>query len=398
MPRRRQPSGAGSVWQRPDKRWSAALWIRQHDPTTGRTVRRRLTTTRKSWEEAHAWLIDKQGDARKNLLRPSEDPRLSDFLTGWLRDVVAPSVAPKTLEKRRYHVAKIDAGLGHMRLGKIQPRQIHLFYLDLARSGTLALTTRRAIHTTFRMALNQAVRWSLLTQNPLDLVDAPRGSGPAGFQSSPQDTTDKVRALTDEQARALFAAMEPPWREWAVFAVRTGLRPGESLALRWGDVELDSDPASVTVRRTLGIRDREAGAGVYFKAPKSRASRRTVMLHHEAEDALRRQRERLQGAGEGDLVFPSSSGTPMRRGNLLRRHVAPALERAGLPPLTLHELRHTFASIALYEWRIPVEIVSAMLGHADVSLTLRVYGHLVPGSQESAIRALRRLQEPSEAV
>jgi integrase len=118
-----------------------------------------------------------------------------------------------------------------------------------------------------------------------------------------------------------------------------------------------------------------------------------VMLHHEAEDALRHQRERLRGAGEGDLVFPSSSGTPMRRGNLLRRHVAPALERAGLPPLTLHELRHTFASIALYEWRIPVEIVSSMLGHADVSLTLRVYGHLVPGSQESAIRALRTLRQ-----
>jgi integrase len=389
MPRRRQPSGAGSVWQRPDKRWSAALWVKQHDPTTGRTIRRRLTTTRRSWEEAHAWLVQQQGDAKRNLLRPSEDPRLSEFLTGWLRDVVAPSVAPKTLEKRRYHVAKIDAALGHMRLTKLQPRQIHLFYLDLARAGTLALTTRRAIHTTFRMALNQAVRWSLLSQNPLDLVDPPREVE----LSTHVDV--KVRALTDEQARALFAAMESPWREWAVFAVRTGLRPGESLALRWSDVELDSDPASVTVRRTLGIRDREAGGGVYFKAPKSRASRRTVMLHHEAEDALRAQRAHLDDAGLGSggeaLVWPSSVGTPMMRGNLLQRHVKPALERAGLPPLTLHELRHSFASIMLYEYRIPVEIVSAMLGHSDVSLTLRVYGHMVPGSQESAIRALRSL-------
>jgi integrase len=377
---------------RPDGRWSAALWIRVHDPTTGRTIRRRLTTTRRSWEEAHAWLVERQGDAKRNLLRPSEDPRLSEFLTGWLRDVVAPYVAPKTLEKRRYHAAKIDAALGHMRLTKLQPRQIHLFYLDLARGGKLALTTRRAIHTTFRMALNQAVRWSLLAQNPLDLVDPPRD----GVQDSVQD---RVRALTDVQARTLFRAMESPWREWAVVAVRTGLRPGESLALRWGDVELDSDPASVTVRRTLGIADKEAGGGVYFKAPKSRASRRTVMLHHEAEDALRAQARYLDGVGLGTggeaLVWPSSAGTPMMRGNLLQRHVKPALERAGLPPLTLHELRHSFASIMLYEYRIPVEIVSAMLGHSDVSLTLRVYGHMVPGSQESAIRALRALSGPT---
>jgi integrase len=393
MPRRRQPSGAGSVWQRPDGRWSGALWIRQHDPTTGRTIRRRLTTTRRSWEEAHAWLVERQGDAKRNLLRPSEDPRLSEFLTGWLRDVVAPGVAPKTLEKRRYHVAKIDRALGHMRLAKLQPRQIHLFYLDLARSGTLGLSTRRAIHTTLKMALNQAVRWSLLTQNPLDLVDPPR-------ENSVQDSVqDRVRALTDEQARALFAAMSGPWREWAIVAVRTGLRPGESLALRWGDVELDSDPASVTVRRTLGLRSgelRPEGEGqFYFKAPKSKASRRTVVLHHEAVDALHRQRETLaergHPTGPESLVFPSKRGTPMDRGNLSRRFVAPALERAGLPSLTLHEMRHTYASIALHEWGLPPAVVQEILGHASLSMTVDLYGHLMPNAQADAMRAVRRL-------
>jgi integrase len=385
---------------RPDGRWSAALWIRVHDPTTGRTIRRRLTTTRRSWEEAHAWLVERQGDAKRNLLRPSEDPRLSEFLTGWLRDVVAPSVAPKTLEKRRYHVAKIDAALGHMRLTKLQPRQIHLFYLDLARQGTLALTTRRAIHTTLKMALNQAVRWSLLSQNPLDLVDPPREAE----LSTHLDV--KVRALTDEQARALFAAMESPWREWAVFAVRTGLRPGESLALRWGDVELDTNPASVTVRRTLALRsgiDRPEGESQhYFKAPKSRASRRTVVLHYEAVDALHRQRETLaergHPTGPESLVFPSKRGTPMDRGNLLKRHVAPAMELAGLPALDLHALRHTFASIALYEWQLIPAIVQQMLGHASQSMTVDLYGHLMPTAQADAMRRLAELQRPPRAA
>lgn len=362
-----------------------------HDPTTGRTLRKRLTTTKREWEDAHDWLVEKQSERKRNLHRSTEDPYLHDFLEGWLRDVIAPSVAPKTLEKRQYHAYNhIIPALGQYRLTKLQPRDLHLFYLDLARGGRLSLSTRRAIHTTLKMALNQAVRWSLIAQNPLELVDPPKESAPVA---------ERIRAFTDEQARALFDAMDDRWRGYVIFAVRTGLRPGEALGLRWQDVEW-GDPASIKVRQVLALRSGRGRAKgesqFYFKAPKSKASRRTVVLHHEALEALEAQRTMLEDeglpCGPGDLVFPSTTGTPMDRGNLLQRHVAPAMARAGIPALTLHELRHTFASVMLYEWRVPLEVVSAMLGHKDVSLTLRIYGHLVPGSQESAIRALRSLQ------
>jgi integrase len=90
-----------------------------------------------------------------------------------------------------------------------------------------------------------------------------------------------------------------------VAAVRTSLRPGELLGLRWGDLDLRTDPASLRVRRTLAIRE---GGGFYFKPPKSKASRRTLALHWEAAEAFELQRSLLEDeglpTGPKDLVFP----------------------------------------------------------------------------------------------
>ena len=166
-----------------------------------------------------------------------------------------------------------------------------------------------------------------------------------------------------------------------------------------GDLALDSDPASLRVRRTLAIRE---GGGFYFKQPKSKASRRTLALHWEAAEALEAQRTMLEDeelpVGKRDLVFPSSTGSPMNRNNLRFRRLQPDLAAAGLPRLTLHELRHTFASVALYEWRMPPAVVQEIMGHESIRMTMDLYGHLIPGSQEAAIRALRAMHRKPEDV
>ena len=102
--------------------------------------------------------------------------------------------------------------------------------------------------------------------------------------------------------------------------------------------------------------------------------------------------------GRDDLVFPSTTGTPMNRNNLRYRHLQPDLAAAGLPRLTLHELRHTFASVALYEWHWPPAVVQEIMGHESIRMTMDLYGHLVPGSQEAAIRALRTMHRKLEAA
>jgi integrase len=329
-----------------------------------------------------------------------ESPLVSEYLSEWLADVVEPAVAPNTYAKREHHVrVHIAPALGATRLSNLQPRQIHQLYTSLARAGETgyAISTRRDIHTTLKMALSQAVKWGVLQSNPAALVDSPRAR-----DEDREDGDEEVRALTDDQARTLFAATEDSrWHNYYVAAVRTGLRPGEMLGLQWRDIELGTDPASLSVRRTLA-KPTTGRSSSYFKSPKSRSSRRTVALHWEATGALADQKDVLAREGlpvtDEALVFPNSVGNPSNSTNLRRRHFQPALARAGLPPLTLHELRHSYASIALYEWRLPAEIVSKQLGHANVTITVNLYGHVAPGAQDSAIKALNALQRRSDKV
>ena len=111
-----------------------------------------------------------------------QNPTVSEYLSEWLADVIEPSVAPKTHEKRSYHVrVHLAPALGHVKLKDLQARQIHTLYVRMGRRvPTLATSTRRDIHTTLKMALKQAVRWGLIPQNPAEFVDPPNPFKSAG--------------------------------------------------------------------------------------------------------------------------------------------------------------------------------------------------------------------------
>lgn len=362
----------------------AKLTYPYHD-ATGRQRRKTESTTKPDWESAHKWPLQKQSDLLGGVVFSGDDPTLGDYLREWLRDAIEPAVARNTYLKREYAVrVHLTPELGHVRLSALDPRRVHALYSRLAREG-YAYSTRREIHVALKMALKQAVRWGLLSRNVAEMVDPPKGRVALGEEDG------EVRALTDEQARRLFAASsDSRWRNYYVVAVRTGLRPGELLWLRWGDIDLGSDPGSLRVRRTLDTHSTPT-----FNPPKSDAARRTVALHWEARDALFSQRAMLDAEGlpkgQKALVFPSTRGTPMSADNLRKRNLKPDLAKAGLPVLTLHELRHTFASIMLHEWHVPPAVVQEMLGHESISMTMGLYGHLFPGAQKDAIRALERL-------
>lgn len=383
-------NGSGSIWQRKDGRYNAALTYPYHDPDTGKTRRRRETTTKSSWDAAHKWLVGKKHDHLVgHTEQTGEDPYLSDYLDSWLADIVEPARSRNTYLKREYSVrVHLSPALGHAKLSEVEPRRIQGLYSKLARDG-FALATRREVHVTLRMALEQAVKWGMLRRNPCDLVDTPKQDALVFDEDD-----EEIRAVSDEEVRRLFEYAERKlsrWRYFYVVAIRVGLRPGEMLGLRWGDLALEGDPGSLKVRRTL---DTHYSPPV-FNPPKSKASRRTVALHWEAQDALTFQRQMLAGeglpTGEKALVFPSIKGTPMNSRNLARRSLHPDLAAAGLPELTLHELRHTFASIMLHEWRVSPSIVQEMMGHDDITTTMKIYGHLFPGAQEQAIRDLRKM-------
>lgn len=399
--RERALKGTGSRWQRADGRYSAAIVVPRRDPVTGRIARKKESTTRKTEEEVDLWLARKRHEIAEaggalSEANAHKEATLHEHLEAWLRDSVEPRVAPNTLQKRIWAASNhIAPALGHLSLSEVSPREVQALYAQLSREGYSA-ATRREVHVTLRQALGQAVRWGLLSRNPAspEFVDAPKQSKQHRRSEAEEE---EVRALSDQQAQELFAYAEgrgSRWRHYYVVAVRTGLRPGEALGLRWGDLDLRADPASLRVRRTL-----DTHHAPRFGPPKSDASRRTLALHHEAKEALVLQQEMLAGEGllrePHDLVFPSQVGTPMNSGNLRKKHLQRDLAGASLPKLTLHELRHTFASIMLHEWHVPPAVVQKMMGHDSIRMTMDLYGHLVPGAEADIIRRLNSLQQGS---
>jgi integrase len=170
----------------------------------------------------------------------------------------------------------------------------------------------------------------------------------------------------------------------AVMALATGMREGELLALRWPDLDLDR--ATLLVQANLIW----TPGGFEFEEAKTAHSRRRIALPRTAVDALRMHRarqaeERLRlGAAwtDLDLVFVNTLGGPYDASNL-RNWFYRVLKRAGLPRVRFHDLRHTAATLLLARG-VNVKVVSEMLGHANVGITLSIYGHVLPHMQQQA--------------
>ncbi|MDE3096178.1 MAG: site-specific integrase, partial [Chloroflexota bacterium] len=174
-----------------------------------------------------------------------------------------------------------------------------------------------------------------------------------------------------------------------VLALTTGARQGELLALRWRDVDLER--GTMQVRTSL----QWTKAGPVFSEPKTPRSRRLITLTARAVAALRQHRAaqaeerlRLGRAWEDhDLVFANEVGAPMSASNLLRRSYRRLLRDAGLPHMRFHDLRHTAATLLLGQGVHP-KIVSEMLGHSQVGITLDLYSHVTPTMQQQAAAAM----------
>jgi integrase len=174
-----------------------------------------------------------------------------------------------------------------------------------------------------------------------------------------------------------------------VLAVHTGMRRGELLGLKWQDVDLDN--STVRVQRTLT----RNGTGYVLGEPKTKKTRRTIRLTQRAAEALRSHRERqleermvaADRYEDSGLVFAGIGGGLVNPSNLRQRSFAPLLKRAGLPPITYHDLRHTCASL-LFQRNAHPKFVQELLGHASVAITLDTYSHMLPGMGNQAAIAM----------
>ena len=340
---------------------------------------KRRYVTGKTREETRKKLAKAMADRDGGLAFDAGTLTVGEYVERWLKDSVQGTIRQSTYDVYGYMVhPHIVPGLGRLKLKSLNPAHVRAFYRDRLDTG-LSPATVHKMHVVLHKALDGAVSDGLIPRNAAKGVKVPQ----AGSRK-------EIRPLTSQQARDLFdAARGDRLEALYVLAIATGLRQGELLALKWEDVELEE--AVLRVRRTLT----RSGGKVEVGPPKTPNSRRSVGLTSRAVEALRahlaRQLAEMEEMGSlyrpGGLVFANEIGGIINPSNLRNRHLVRLLERAKLPKVRFHDLRHTCATLLLTK-NVNPKIVSEMLGHSSISVTLDTYSHVLPTMRANAVRAL----------
>jgi len=367
-PRRR--TGEGSIRLRPDGRWE---------------LRARIGGNRRSFfgateKEVLSKLRDVQRAVDEGRSIPPGRLTVAQYLGDWLEGR-KPNLSAKTAKSYRQRIDALLPHIGKVGLAKLTPGDVRAAYAALAASSSLSSTSIQLSHGVLHTALRDAERDGLVSRNVASLVTPPRRDTP------------EYRSLQPEDARELLAAAAgDPLEAFWTLAVTTGARLGELQALKWDDLDLDR--RRLQIRRTLAV----DGKPIFAPTSTKKNHNRTVWLTEKAATALAAHRERQEAqrlAGreawtEHGLIFTVGTGNPLDSRNLRNRNFPALLEKAGLPKMRIHDLRHSAASLLLAEG-IPVKVVGEMLGHSDVSTTLRIYAHTLEGAQAQATAYLDRL-------
>jgi integrase len=367
-------AGEGNIKRRADGRWEARL--RLPDGT-------RKSFYAKTRQEVARLLSAAIHDSESGIPVVTDKENLEAYLSTWL-EVIQHQIKPSSYRRycdivRQY----INPALGKVALSKITPQQLQTFYARLLSKG-LSPSSVELVHVILHKAMKDALRLGIIQRNVVSLVQPPRRKSRLMKTLSEEDALKFMAAARGERFEALF-----------VLALTTGMREGELLALQWKDIDLDK--STVQVRGTL-LRD---GNRFVIAEPKSAKSRRSIALSKRAAYVLRlhhsRQEHEKALLGEEwdityDLVFPNTLGKPMKPCNLSQDVFKRVLRKAGLPNIRFHDLRHTAATLLLGKGINP-KIVSEMLGHSQISITLDIYSHVTPHMQQQAADAMDTLFE-----
>lgn len=313
-------------------------------------------------------------ELEKGTLANGPQRKLKDYLEDWLENVHRDNIRISSYVKYKKLIGYIAADLGEIWLQKLTPEQVQRFYTKKCKDG-LSSKTVHEIHGVLHLALKHAVRWNYVSRNVCDLLDSPRVVSREGT------------SLTLEQARKLLESIQGHRLEVVLMmAVITGMRKGEIIALRWSDIDLDR-----WVLHVVHTVDYIPGYGYVENEPKTQAGKRTIDLPAFFVGMLKqhrvKQEQRRLKVGEAwesrDLVFPDLTGGYLNPIHVLRMFKK-LLERAELPHMHFHDLRHSAATI-LISMGINPKVIQELLGHSDISITLGIYGHLFPSMQKDVV-------------
>lgn len=371
MNRKRRGRSEGSIFKRADGQWAASVSLGY----TKEGKRRRRVVYGASKKE----VLDELKKLDPNKVVEGEKHTVESWLNRWLEHSAKPKVAGQTHQRYEQLVRLyLLPHLGTIRLAQLRDEDVEDFYAKLTAAG-VSNWIAKMCGALLANALRPAVKRGWLNRNP------------AAEVAKPRPAEEELAILTDEEVRKFLAAVRGNHLE-AIFvlAVGSGMRQGELLALRWGDVDFDKN--LVHVRRSLAI----VKGQFVEKEPKSKRSRRSVALPGVVMDALREHLKKMMAEGNTAApVFCTRTGNHIAESNFVRKTFTPQLKKSGVRHVRFHSLRH-FHATSLIAKGYSIKAVSQRLGHATIEITLRVYGHVIPGDDAMLAGGMQEILTKTE--
>jgi len=375
MPKRRA-NGEGNIRKRKDGRWEGRYTV-GHDPETGKAIIKNV-------------LGKTQAEVKEKLKKAIEENvgidygraktyTVGNWLGVWYENYAKIKMRPSTyLTYHGYIENHIKPQLGKIPLNDLTTLHLQQFHKKLLAEGRverieaqkqpkgLSAKTVRNIHQIISSALKLAVEQRLIAHNPADGCALPKAERKEMQTLPVEQLTSFLREAKDSGVFALY-----------YIDLTTGLRRGELLGLKWSDIDLEK--GDLRVQRQIGRID-----GKIIEMPlKTKNAYRTLPLSADAINVLMQQRRKT---GNSEWVFPSPTGGPMSPDSVLHM-LHRVLKRAGLPKVRFHDLRHTFATLALQNG-VDIKTVSGMLGHFSAGFTLDTYAHVTTSAKREAAKTM----------
>ena len=378
---RKRANGEGSIRKRKDGRWEGRI-VAGHKDNGNPIFRYVLAPTQK---ELLVKLHQSMELHRDVELEDSDGMTLGEWLDRWLAEYAAGTVRESTLRGHRHYIDHyIKPRLGQKKLSALTTNDVQKLYSWLKQSGRirahptlghqLSNETICHIHCTLHHALDAAVAAHLIVRNPTEDATVPKPDHPP------------KQILNNAQLDRFMEVIngDPVWHDFFYTELTTGLRRGEICGLQWRD--FDADAGTLQICRTL---HQKKGGGYTTGETKTGKGRRKILLPSSTAELLRKRK--LSAHSEWIFMQPLRPGQPVDPGAAYRR-LKQLLDEAGLPDISFHALRHTFATHALSSG-VDAKTLAGILGHTNAAFTLNTYTHVTGDMQRQAAAVVGNIMQ-----